>query len=222
MALNYIAGIGDIPMPCNNPFSLPKNKVENLIKAGALDSYGDRQYMLDNLFKSGEVEKLQKKLKTAEERIEKNRIIYEAAKDGTKKKSEVYKKIMKYDTDKWDIVGKLQKIENTARGDFNAQQGEMEVLSMTFEDIFSRFDVSKFQEPDIENQDSRENRYVLGVVRRIKHWKQRNGKPMVFFTLECPSGKQYDLVMFNYVYTEIEVNNVYKMVTQGNKFRRLA
>lgn len=222
MALNYIAGIGDICLPCTNPFSLPKNKVENLIKAGALDSYGDRQYMLDNLYKSGEVEKLQKKLKTAEERIEKNRIIYESAKDGTKKKAEAYKKMMKYDTDKWDIVGKLQKIENTARGDFNIQQGEMEVLSMTFEDIFSRFDVSKFQEPDADNQDSRENRYVLGVVRRIKHWKQRNGKPMMFFTLECPSGKQYDLVMFNYVYTDIELNKVYKMVLQGNKFRRLA
>ena len=45
---------------------------------------------------------------------------------------------------------------------------------------------------------------------------------MMFFTLECPSGKQYDLVMFNYVYTDIELNKVYKMVLQGNKFRRLA
>ena len=129
---------------------------------------------------------------------------------------------MKYSDDKWDTVTKLQAIENTERGEFNVQQAEMEVLSMTFEDIFSRFDISKFQEPDVENQDSRENRYVLGVVRRIKHWKQRNGKPMMFFTIECPSGKQYDLVMFNYVYTEIELNKVYKMVTQGNKFRRLA
>lgn len=222
MAINYIYGVGDIEMPCDNPWRLPKNKAENLIKAGAMDSYGERQTMLDRLYKSGEVEKLQKKLAAAEERIEKNKQIFETAKDGTKKKSEAQKKMIKYSDDKWDIVEKLKAIENTNNGEFNKQQAEMEVLGMTFENIFSRFDISKFSEPDVEHQDSKDNRYVLGVVRRIKHWKQRNGKPMMFFTLECPSGKQYDLVMFNYVYTDLNLNSVYKMVTQGNKFRRLA
>ena len=45
--------------------------------------------------------------------------------------------------------------------------------------------------------------------------------PMMFPTIECPSGKSFDLVMFNSVYTELELNKVYAMRTEGNRFKKL-
>jgi len=44
---------------------------------------------------------------------------------------------------------------------------------------------------------------------------------MMFFTIECPSGKSYDIVMFNSAYTRLEPNKIYTMRLAGNKFKRL-
>ena len=89
---------------------------------------------------------------------------------------------------------------------------------MTFENIFADYDTSKYQVPGAQDNNVR---IVLGVVRRIKHWKQKNGKPMMFFTLECPDGTQHDMVMFNSVYVPIDTNKIYRMSVVGNKFRSI-
>lgn len=218
MALNYISGIGEIDVPIKDIRRLPKNKVENLIKAGALDYIGDRQELLEDLYKSGQLMKLQNQYKTADERMKKNQSIYESAKDGTKKKNEAKEKMLKYSEQKWQLKAKIDEV-NAINTDFNKSAMESEVLGMTFENVFSRYDLTKYKEPIGENDTA--NIVTIGVVRRIKHWKQRNGKPMMFFTLECPSGKQYDLVMFNYVYTELTLNKVYVMSIIGNKFKKI-
>jgi DNA polymerase-3 subunit alpha len=219
MAINYISGIGDIPVPLDYQSykKLPKDKVENLIKAGALDFLGDRSELLQDVYQSGTLDKLNRQLSTVKERIEKNKAIYETAKDGTKKKKEAHKKYLDYSSKYWDIEQKIKEVKNTDE-DYDYKAGELEVLGMTFEDIFADYDTSKYQAPD--EQDKRV-RIVLGVVRRIKHWKQKNGKPMMFFTLECPDGTQHDMVMFNSVYVPIETNKIYRMSVVGNKFRSI-
>jgi DNA polymerase-3 subunit alpha len=226
MALNYIAGVGELPVPLESYDGIPKDKAEALIKAGAFDFLGDRQSMLEHLYKAGTLDKLQRQLELATERYEKNKTVYESAKDGTKKKSEAHSKMLKYSNQKWEVYQKIEEANKTCKNEFDASAAEMEVLGMTFNDIFSRYDVLKYEEPEVDTkgkivEDSSKIRVVLCVVRRIKHWKQRNGKPMMFFTIECPSGKSYDIVMFNSCYTPIEVNRVYVMSLRGNKFRKL-
>jgi DNA polymerase-3 subunit alpha len=218
MAISYITGVGKIPVPLDEEsfWRLNKTKAENLIKSGAVDFLGDRKELLDKLYTSGLLAKLQKQLETAKERMEKNKAEYEDAKEGTKRKAEAYRKMMKYDEQYWETTQKIEEAGNT--GDFDKAKAEMEVLGMTFENPFESYDISKFKEPD---ESDSETRMVLGVVRRIKHWKQKNGKPMMFFSIECPSGKLYDLVIFNYVYTPLELNTVYKMTIQNDKFKRL-
>lgn len=220
MGLNYIKGISNIPVPLTAETykQLPKDKVENLIKAGALDFVGERGKLLERLYKGGLEDKLQKQLKTTEERIAKNQEVYDTAKDGTKKKDEAYRKLKKYNEQYWDLREKIRITESITNVNYECTTGELEVLSYTFANIFDGFDVSQFQEPD---KNDNLPRIVLGCVRRIKHWKQKNGKPMMFFTLECPSGKAFDLVMFNSVYTPLVHNNVYKMVIQADKFKRI-
>ena len=220
MALNYIKGISNLPVPLDKDTykQLPKDKVENLIKAGALDFVGDRGALLEELYKGGLEEKLERQLKTVQERIEKNQEVYDTSKDGTKKKDEAYRKLKKYNEQYWDLKEKIRNTKNLNNCKYDSLTGELEVLSYTFADIFAKYDVSKFQEPDKEDPVPR---MVLGCVRRIKHWKQKNGKPMMFFSLECPSGQSYDIVMFNSVYTSLELNKVYKMIVQNDKFKRL-
>ena len=215
-----------MPVPLENYGGIPKDKAEALIKAGAFDFLGDRQSMLEHLYKAGTLDKLQRQLELATERYEKNKTVYESAKDGTKKKSEAHSKMLKYSNQKWEVYQKIEEANKTCKNEFDASAAEMEVLGMTFNDIFSRYDVSKYEEPEVDPkgkivEDSSKIRVVLCVVRRIKHWKQRNGKPMMFFTIECPSGKSYDIVMFNSCYTLVEVNKVYVMSLKGNKFRKL-
>ena len=223
MALNYIKGISNIPVPLTAETykQLPKDKVENLIKAGALDFVGEREELLKELYEGGLKEKLEKQLATVEERIAKNQEIFDTSKDGTKKKAEAHRKLIKYNEQYWDLRDKIAKSCNTScvtSDKTNRSTNELDVLSYTFVNIFDSYNVSQFQEPDKEDDCPR---MVLGCVRRIKHWKQKNGKPMMFFTVECPSGKLYDLVMFNYVYTPLELNTVYKMTIQNDKFKRL-
>lgn len=220
-AINYISGIGDIPVPLDKETykKLPKNKVENLIKAGALDYCGERKELLREAHNADFVNSLSKKLDTVIERIEKNTEIERTAREGTKKKEEAHRKVLKYSEQLWDIRQELQQIRNEESDDnYDETLNEQNVLGFTFKDIFAHYDVSKYSLPD-ENSDS--PRVVLGVVRRVKHWKQKNGKPMMFFTLECPNSKQYDIVMFNYVYTPLLVNHIYTMTLKGNKFLRL-
>ena len=228
MAINYIYQVGNIPVPLNKDSyqKLPKDKVENLIKAGAMDCFGKRQKLLNDLYEHGEIEKLQKRLEVANERQYKNHDIWESAREGTKKKAEAYQKMLKYGNQKHDILDKIEEVKRTCNKEYDEQAGEIEVLGMTFRNVFDGYDLSKYQEPETDEdghvaEKSFDKRIVLGIVRRIKHWKQHNGKPMMFFSLECPSGKTYDLVMFNYCYTDLSLNKVYTMVVQGNKFKRL-
>lgn len=222
MALNFISGVNDlnVPLTADSYLKLPRDKVENLIKAGALDFVGDREKLLRKLYLSGQLERLQKQYDTASERMEKNRIEYETAKEGTKRWSEAKRKMLKYSEQKWDIQQRIDEAKATCNKAFDRATAEQEVLGMTFVDVFAGYDLSKYSVPE-EVDDSPNRRIVLGCVRRIKHWKQKNGKPMMFFSIECPDNKTYDLVMFNYVLTSLEINKVYVMVTQGNKFKKL-
>ncbi len=228
VALNFISGVGDLPVPLDRESykKLPRDKVENLIKAGALDFVGDRAKLLERLYKSGQLERLKKQLDTAVERMEKNKAIYESAKDGTKKKDDAKRKMLKYSEQRWDIQQRLDEANALNCKDFDRAKAEMEVLGMTFVDIFEGYDLSKYSTPEVDEDgkgidNSPNRRIVLGCVRRWKPWKQKNGKPMAFFGIECPDGKLYDVVMFNYVYQPLELNRVYVMVLQGNKFKKL-
>lgn len=220
MALNYIKGISSLPVPLDKESykQLPKDKAENLIKAGALDFVGDRGSLLEQLYRGGLEEKFERQLKTVQERIQKSQEVYDTSKDGTKKKEEAYCKLKKYNEQYWDLREKIRNTKFLSDCKYDYLTGELEVLSYTFADIFADYDASKFQEPDKADSVPR---MVLGCVRRVKHWKQRNGKPMMFFALECPSGQTYDIVMFNSVYTPLELNKVYKMIVQNDKFKRL-
>lgn len=163
---------------------------------------------------------MKKQFRTAEERMTNNQVIYEKAKDGTKKKAEAKAKVLKYSDQKWTIQAKIDEVYNTFQDEFDKPAAEMSVLGMTFDDVFAKYDLSKYTEPtDDENDEARI--ICVGAVRRIKHWKQRNGKPMMFFAIESPSGKYHDFVMFNYVYVPLEINKVYEMIVKGNKFVKL-
>ncbi|BAL84709.1 putative DNA polymerase III subunit alpha (plasmid) [Selenomonas ruminantium subsp. lactilytica TAM6421] len=227
VALNFISGVGDLPVPLDKDsyLKLPRDKVENLTKAGALDFVGDRAKLLEKLYKGGQLERLQKQLDTAAERQEKNRILYESAKEGTKKKEDAKRKMLKYSEQKWDIQQRIDEVNALNCKDFDQSKAEMEVLGMTFVDVFAGYDLSKYSTPEVDEngkpvESTPNRRIVLGCVRRWKPWKQKNGKPMAFFSIECPDGRTYDLVMFNYVYAQLELNKVYGFVLQGNKFKK--
>ena len=215
MAINYIKGVGDVPLPItmDNVHSINKGKLENLIKAGALDYLGDREDMLQHLYNSKDIEKLNRQLKRATEYRDKNQKILETAKESTKKYTDAKAKVEKYANQVWDI---RQKLEDIKKLSFDQKQGEIEVLGMTFDDPFKGYDISKYSEPK-----DNEYRIVLCIVKSTRPWKQKNGKPMMFFTIECPSGNSYDMVMFNSCLTPIEKNKTYVMSTKGNKFQKL-
>ena len=227
-ALNYISGVGELPVPLDREsyLKLPRDKVENLIKAGALDFVGDRAKLLEKLYKHGQLERLQKQLDTALERMRKNKEIYESAKDGTKKKADAKRKMLKYSEQRWDIEQRIEEANKTCDKAYDRAKAEMDVLGMTFVDVFTGYDLSKYSTPEVDEngkpvEQTPNRRIVLGCVRRWKPWTQKNGKPMAFITIECPDGKSYDVVMFNYYYTPLEVNKVYAMVLQGNKFKKI-
>lgn len=219
VGLSYIANVGTISVPLSKESYKKINsmKVTNLILAGALDSFGDRAELYKDFIIMPEMRKLSKKLDVCMERLEKNKEIERTAKDGTKKKQDAHEKVLKYSEQFWDLRQQIKETSNQDT-DFDRVAGELNSLGFTFENIFSGYNVEDYSEPD-ENDNT--PRIVLGAVRRIKPWRQRNGKPMMFFTLECPSGMQYDLVMFNYVYTSLELNKVYAMTVNGLKFVRL-
>ena len=216
VGVSYIHEVGkiDLPVTRENLFKLNKNKAENLIKAGAVDYLGDRKELLKELYTSGEIARLEKQLERAETFRQQNLERYNNAKDGTKKKAESYEKMLKYTEQKYDIENKMKELNNFDEG-FDKSTAETEVLGFTFVDPFDGYDVNSFKEPSDKTE------IVLGQVVRLKPWKQKNGKPMCFFTIKCPSGKTYDIVMFNSVYVNLELNKVYRMTICGDKFKRI-
>lgn len=214
MAINYVKGVGDVPLPItmDNIRSINKDKVGNLIKAGALDYLGDRDDMLHNIYNAKEIQKLSEQLDKLKERIKQCRETIIKSKETTKKWIEANRKLEKYSNQMWDV---RQKLDSIKKFEFDEMTAEIEVLGLSFNDPFRNIDTSQYKEPEEGKQ-----HLTIGLVKSIRPWKQKNGKPMCFFTLECPSGKLYDMVMFNYVLTPLQVGKMYAMMVDGNKFKR--
>ena len=193
IAINFIRGVGDIPLPVDaqNLHKLNRDKIVALIKSGALDFLGDREGMLQDISDS-------------------------VGKNQTKGRSDAHRQQIFSSTTK-SLNENQKSIVGDFRGEYDESKFELEVLGMSFENVFKDFDVGRYSEP----ADDDETRLVLCVVRNFKQWKQKNGKPMAFLRIEVPSGKNFEVVMFNNSYTPLELNRPYVLSTVKDKLVRV-
>ena len=195
-AVNFVKGVGNIALPLDQEgvARLPKNKLLNLIKAGAFDKKAARQELVEHFFK----EEFLKKKMLLQKRIDKlaleSPILFDVSNDSDaiKKSVEEYRK---------ELIRLEQEYANLIHE--NKAQDESEVLGFALTSPFKDFNLSRYDEPDI-NDDSK--KYVLCIVRRFKA-VEKNMSMFAFVTIETPEGKFFDLFMPSNVYAPLSEND---------------
>ena len=96
---------------------------------------------------------------------------------------------------------KIKELENLRKTlqNYSIAFGERDVLSFSFIDILTQFDLSWAKIPSL---DSGAEHIIGGELTRFKKHTQKNGKPMAFITLRTAYGN-VELVMFNSSYEEL-------------------
>ena len=205
-AVNFIKGIGDIALPLDADalFSLPKNKLLNLIKAGALDHLGERR----DLFRKFFFDDFTKRVNAVKKRI-------------VSCQNTVGQLISSQD----EILRARRRIEDYQRqielltvefdnavSDHHADD-EFDVLGFAVSNPFKRADFDRFNEPDPASEDKR---IVLCIVRAFKAF----GNDRFFsarLTVETPSRKFFDLFMPSDSFAPLAVNSCCILSTVKNK-----
>ena len=160
----------------------PKNKLESLIKGGALDYFKVKRSIL-----IGSIQSFKDYFKT----IESSHDAIERWKQNTKHKPEYIEGKIKY----YDNKIKEAKIMGHDDKSFNEAEEEMKVLGFTFGDSLRGYDLHLVN-----------NRNVFaGYVQTFKKVKDKRGRRMAFVTLD----NGIEFAMFSRQYIELEEGKPY-------------
>ena len=188
LGTNCIKGVGTIDRPVdkNNLRAVmnqyPKNKLESLIKGGALDYFKMKRSVL-----IGSIQSFKDYFKT----IESSHDAINRWKQNTKHKPEYIEGKIKY----YENKIKEAKIVGHEDKSFNEAEEEMEVLGFTFGDSLRGYDLHLVN-----------NRNVFaGYVQTFKKVKDKRGHRMAFVTLD----NGIEFAMFSRQYIELEEGKPY-------------
>lgn len=188
LGTNCIKGVGtvDRPVDKNNLRSVmnqyPKNKLESLIKGGALDYFKVKRSIL-----IGSIQSFKDYFKT----IESSHDAIKRWKQNTKHKPEYIEGKIKY----YENKIKEAKIMGHDDKSFNEAEEEMKVLGFTFGDSLRGYDLHLVN-----------NRNVFaGYVQTFKKVKDKRGRRMAFVTLD----NGIEFAMFSRQYIELEEGKPY-------------
>lgn len=188
LGTNCIKGVGTIDRPVdkNNLRAVmnqyPKNKLESLIKGGALDYFKMKRSVL-----IGSIQSFKDYFKT----IESSHDAINRWKQNTKHKPEYIESKIKY----YENKIKEAKVVGHEDKSFNEAEEEMKVLGFTFGDSLRGYDLHLVN-----------NRNVFaGYVQTFKKVKDKRGHRMAFVTLD--SGIEF--AMFSRQYIELEEGKPY-------------
>lgn len=188
LGTNCIKGVGTIDRPVdkNNLRSVmnqyPKNKLESLIKGGALDYFKVKRSIL-----IGSIQSFKDYFKT----IESSHDAIKRWKQNTKHKPEYIEGKIKY----YENKIKEAKIMGHDDKSFNEAEEEMKVLGFTFGDSLRGYDLHLVN-----------NRNVFaGYVQTFKKVKDKRGRRMAFVTLD----NGIEFAMFSRQYIELEEGKPY-------------
>ena len=188
LGTNCIKGVGTIDRPVdkNNLRSVmnqyPKNKLESLIKGGALDYFKVKRSIL-----IGSIQSFKDYFKT----IESSHDAIKRWKQNTKHKPEYIESKIKY----YENKIKEAKIIGHDDKSFNEAEEEMKVLGFTFGDSLRGYDLHLVN-----------NRNVFaGYVQTFKKVKDKRGRRMAFVTLD----NGIEFAMFSRQYIELEEGKPY-------------
>lgn len=188
LGTNCIKGVGTIDRPVdkNNLRAVmnqyPKNKLESLIKGGALDYFKMKRSVL-----IGSIQSFKDYFKT----IESSHDAINRWKQNTKHKPEYIEGKIKY------YENKIKEAKITGHEDksFNEAEEEMKVLGFTFGDSLRGYDLHLVN-----------NRNVFaGYVQTFKKVKDKRGHRMAFVTLD----NGIEFAMFSRQYIELEEGKPY-------------
>lgn len=188
LGTNCIKGVGTIDRPVdkNNLRAVmnqyPKNKLESLIKGGALDYFKMKRSVL-----IGSIQSFKDYFKT----IESSHDAINRWKQNTKHKPEYIATKIKY------YENKIKEAKITGHEDksFNEAEEEMKVLGFTFGDSLRGYDLHLVNNRNI----------FAGYVQTFKKVKDKRGHRMAFVTLD--SGIEF--AMFSRQYIELEEGKPY-------------
>lgn len=220
-AISYIKGVSNIQLPIfTTDGTINKTKYVGLVKSGAFDWIGkSRKELLREYYFTESIENEKVKYQNIVNKTMQYAQELESMTQGTKKYNDLAAKLERASNKAETIEGKI--IELEAQRDlfeFDERGSELEVLGFSLKSPFSDYDTSQFAEPELGNIDKR---VILCQVITFKQWKQKNGKPMAFVTVLCPSGSTYELVMFNTVYRPLEKGRIYRMSVSDNKIKNI-
>lgn len=224
VGLSYIKNVGNINIkrPVTSlqqlvDSKLPKNRIEALIKAGALDCLNvPRNKLLIELHNIDElIRQHQDKITQHQQRIRELEQEINKTNPYTKKYQQLITQLNNRKEDIEKLNGKLEELHKEKMNieNFDEVSGEQEVLGFSFFDKLARYDLSRCVEPNLS---SKTPHMIGGEVVKVKPWKQKNGKPMAFVTIKTKT-KTVDLVMFNKNLVPIQEGKVYVVAIQENK-----
>ena len=192
-AVNFIKGVGDIALPLNkdNIAHLPKNKLVNLIKAGAFDNCADRRRLVEHFFKDDFLKKKNQLQKKIDRLAPAHAVLFANQKEDAALEQKYQKELRQLEQDYVNLINKEK------------FQDENEVLGFAITSPFEQFDLSQFDEPDT---DANDKRIVLCLIRRFKAVEKNSGL-FAFTTIETPEGKFFDLFMPTNVYEPLPENS---------------
>ena len=200
-AINFIKGVGNISLPISrdNICLLPKNKLLNLIKSGALNFLGSKQKLLDEFVKPDfDARILAVKRKLDKLSLDAN-CLFGAPSDTQNKKIA-------------ELNAQLKNLQDEYNSIVNADtvSDQIDVLGFSFNSPFDKFDVDYY---DTYNPYSVNTLYILCAVRSFKI-SDSGGASVV---VETPERKFYSLFMLSSLHQSLNVNSFYALQVQRGK-----
>lgn len=223
IGLSYIKGINNIVVHQAKDIylffsanSYNKRIKEALIKAGALDCFGlSRAKLMEVAFDvDKEIKNEENKIIAARQKIALKQVEIAKSKIGTKKIGTLKNQIENQLKNIQKSEAKISNLQSAYSGDFNVIQGEIDTLGFTFQDIFSQYDRSKYNQ---YNSQLCIRQVILGEITKIKKIKDKRNRTMAFvevIPLGCP---KVELVMFASKYRELQEGVFALCIENGNQ-----
>lgn len=197
LGTNCIKGVGSIERPINKNSlpeivnQYPSNKLEALIKGGALDYLKiPRSKMIGSIKPIKSYYATKKSASNAIERWKKNTKFNQ---EYIEKKIHHYEEIIKNNVIEWNNDESFDEID-----------GEMKVFGFSFQDPLKHYDVHLVNNKDV----------FAGFVSKFKKFKDKNGHPMAFIDLD--NGMSF--AMFYRQYKELKEGQPYLIgAYKGNR-----
>lgn len=194
-----------------------KRVIEFLIKAGALDCFGERPALLHKLYNiDEEIQNIELKIRANFLKVSEIQGEIDKANPSTKKYQDLLKKLENRKKDIAKQQEKLIELKSLASDirRYDDIDGEIEALGFSFKDKLGRYDLSIAN----EYKDTKSEQLIGGECVKFKPWKTKKGKPMAFLSVRT-NNRIIDLVAFDRTLANgnLEVGKVYILDIEDGK-----